>query len=92
MDISIRQAMTVIEDSFKPLECKAEDYDYNSKLRFIVISDGERVYEEKRLLEEQCSSFSSLNAYIENTRKILVERGFQLEEWNFPELPKNEIT
>lgn len=75
-----KEVESTVENAFKPLRCVAEVWDYGAKLRFRVYSpSGEAILKMDSALERDFRDRARLAKILDDTRMLIVEKGFTLE-------------
>ncbi len=64
-----------IKGSLRPLECKADIWDYNAKIKFRVLHEGKKVYERKRVsIQDLISSPDGFATYVNTVRHFVCKK------------------
>jgi len=77
----------IIENAFRPLECRVELYDQGSRLAFNVLdADGNLLLPLSVWLARGLRKPDRLRARIAPLRDRVSLEGYTLDPWNFPDL------
>ena len=78
-DEEIAHAKRALEGSFRPLVCKAEDWDYKAKMRFKVLDEkGETILEIPELVRGDIVNEARFAELIEIARNAVRAKGYAL--------------
>lgn len=71
---------STVEGAFSPLQCVAEIWDYNQKLRFKVFdAKGDVVFEMAEIILREIRKKNNLASILSSARKIVEKKGFMLD-------------
>lgn len=77
------QITAQIENTFKPLTCVAEIWDYGRRIRFKVFdSNDSGILEIPDLILVNIRDESQLRSVLSAARESIEERGFVLDDWS----------
>ena len=83
--IQIEKAIEIIESAFTPLRCVAEPWDSGYRICFRVFdTTNEPLLNVEEILKPQFSDHQRLTFVINEARSNLINRGFNLHIWQFP--------
>lgn len=77
----------IIKSAFSPYEARTEFYDNNYKIRFKVFKDnGTPISGESKSPLRYLRDPSILKTFINSARQHIVDKGYNLDPWDFPEI------
>ncbi len=80
-DKQIAEAKSKLEGAFRPLECKARDFDYKAKLRFKVIGKNDNIIFERTITDHDVNDAGRFADLIAQARAEVQVKGFLLDEF-----------
>jgi len=82
--IQTTQATELLESAFKPLNCVAEAWDANYRIRYRIYDEaGNPLLSVDEITRPQFSDKRRFAAIIDKSREVLAKKGYQLELWDF---------
>jgi hypothetical protein len=80
-----KEITNITQEAFSPLNCVAEIWDYDTKLRFKVFNDeGECVVELSQAILSTMRNKSNLQMLLSEFRAKVIKKSYTLNNWVFP--------
>ncbi len=77
-DEQILGAKSRLEGAFRPLRCKAQDWDYMAKMQFKVVDENGSIIFEAKIAERDVVDASRFVDVIEQAKAAMQDQGFVL--------------
>lgn len=89
--LKLETATRSIASAFEPLECVVEVWDYGQKVRFRVFSPEDKpLLTVKDALARRVRDPDGLEFIVSAARERVEAKGYKLNPWKPPKLPKSE--